>query len=82
MAGDRSSRPTSRPAVLRGFSDFPTVCLSQAVCDEPRRRAADVNPESCTIIVDGGESDAWREVDGDLETLTAVGERAFLLGWL
>ena len=39
-----------------------------------------VEPASCTVVADGERSGAWREVDGDLEVSTTVGEHTFLIG--
>ena len=42
-------------------------------------RVTNVVPQACTVIVDGVKSDDWREVDGDLEVSTTVGEHRFLI---
>ena len=44
-------------------------------------RVANAAPGACTVVVDGEKSDDWREVDGDLEVLTTVGEHTFLFRW-
>ena len=41
-------------------------------------RVTNVNPKSCAVIVDGEKNDDWREVDGDIEVSTTVGEHTFL----
>ena len=42
-------------------------------------RVTNVNPPACTVIADGEKSDDWREVDGDIEISTTVGEHTFLV---
>ena len=42
-------------------------------------RVTNVEPQACTVIADGEKSDDWREVDGDIEILTTVGEHTFLI---
>ena len=42
-------------------------------------RVTNINPESCTLIVDGVKSYDWREVDGNLEISTTVGKHTFLI---
>ncbi len=42
-------------------------------------RVTNVNPDRCSVIIDGATSDAWRAVDGDIEIETTVGEHTFLI---
>ncbi len=42
-------------------------------------RVTNIEPKACTVIVDGQKSDDWREVDGDIEIATTVGEHTFLI---
>ena len=41
-------------------------------------RVTNVAPGSCTVVADGERSGDWREVDGDIEVSTTVGEHTFL----
>ena len=41
-------------------------------------RVTNVEPQACTVIADGERSDDWREVDGDIEISTTVGEHTFI----
>ena len=42
-------------------------------------RVTNVEPQACMVIVDGEKSDDWREVNGDIEISTTVGEHTFLV---
>ncbi len=42
-------------------------------------RVTNVNPNMCTVIIDGEVSDSWRVIEGDIEISTSVGEHTFLI---
>ena len=42
-------------------------------------KVTNIDPQSCTVIVDGEKSNDRREVDGDIEISTTVGAHTFLL---
>jgi hypothetical protein len=42
-------------------------------------RVTNIDPGSCSVVVDGQASDDWRAVDGDLEVATDVGPHTFLI---
>lgn len=42
-------------------------------------RVTNIDPGSCSIVVDGKASDDWRAVDGDLKIDTDVGAHTFLI---
>ena len=53
--------------------------------DQPTSfRVSQIDPNHCTVTVDGQPSDNWRVVDGELEIMTTLGEHTFLItqdGW-
>jgi hypothetical protein len=42
-------------------------------------RVTNIDPEVCSVTVDGEPSGDWRAVDGDLEIATDIGEHTFLI---
>ena len=48
--------------------------------DQPTSfRVSQIDPNHCTVTVDGQPSDNWRVVDGELEIMTTIGEHTFLI---